>query len=146
VAEKLTTEDVLAIHEQIARYALYADEGDIEAVGDLMADTDLYAQGVLIVSKDAALIKKKFAATVRPEGAGRRHITTNIIVDALGPDLAAATSYFAWTEVIPGQKPHLLQCGVYRDKFKKTAVGWRFIERRAFSDGVPLAKPAATTS
>jgi hypothetical protein len=136
MADKLTTGDILAIHDQIARYALYADEGDFPAVGALLSDADFYAQGVLIVSKDAALMTRRFAESPRPAGAARRHFTTNIVLDAVGEDGATATSYYIWMETLPDEASRMLQCGVYRDTFKKFESGWRFIERRAEGDGV----------
>jgi len=141
--EKLSVEDILAIQELIARYAYHADEGEHEAVSQLLACADLYAQGVLIASKDAALLKQKFSAHPRPEGVGRRHVTTNIIIDRLGSDTAAATSCFIWTEAAPGSPPRMLQCGVYRDRFQKLEGAWRFTERRAITDGVAQAPTAS---
>jgi hypothetical protein len=143
MSDRFGVEDTLAIQELIARYALYADEGDHEAVGRLLAHTDLYAQGRLIASSDPALITQRFAATPRPEGVGRRHVTTNVIVTRLGPDLAAATSYFVWTESAPAAPPRMLQCGIYRDRFERVGGEWRFRERRAETDGMARAVPKA---
>ena len=139
MAEKLSIGDVLEIQELIALYAYYADDGDTEAFSQLFAHADLWVQGTLMASKDAALLKKRFSRTPRVEGGGRRHVTTNVIVKRLGPGLAAASSCFAWIETGPAQAPRILQCGVYNDRFEKVDGAWRFSERRAVSDGVVQA-------
>ena len=139
MAEKLSIGDVLEIQELIALYAYYADAGDAEGFSQLLAHADLWVQGALLVSKNAARLKKQFAATPRVEGGGRRHVTTNIIVKRQGPGLASSTACFAWIESGPGKPPRILQCGVYSDRFEQVDGAWRFTERRAVSDGLPQA-------
>lgn len=139
MAEPLSAGDKLAIHEIIYRYSLLADEADFVALGQLLSEADIYLQGRLLVSRDAAAVREKFAAAVRPEGAGHRHVTTNVIVDAISVDTATATSYFAFSETLPGETPRIMQCGIYRDTFERRGGTWLFTERRIVSDGKPQA-------
>jgi hypothetical protein len=143
MVEKLSVQDVLDIQDLVARYAYYTDERDFDALADLLAHADFYAQGTLVASKDAARIRHIFAAFPRAEAVQRRHITTNVIVQSSGPDTAAASSCFIWTEVTAGEAPRILQCGVYRDRFENVGGAWRFVERRAISDGLPQAAVAS---
>jgi hypothetical protein len=140
MSDALSTRDILAIHEQIALYALLADERDPVGVGRLLAHADMYNEEKLVVSKDAAKVEAMFAATPWPPGAGRRHITTNIIVTPKEDGGAAATSYFLWMETLPDSPPRVIVHGLYRDRFAKLDGQWRFTERRIFSDGGAVPK------
>jgi 3-phenylpropionate/cinnamic acid dioxygenase small subunit len=135
MSEGLDAADVLAIHDLLFRYCKHSDDGNFAEFAELLADADLFAQGKLVASKDPAFIRERFSATPRPEGCGRRHVTTNIIVEADGAGGASVTSYFVYTETLAGGQPRILQCGVYDDKFGKRDGAWRFIERRIAIDG-----------
>lgn len=137
--QPLDPRDTQAVERLILAYSLLADEGDFVSLGELMGEAEIYLQGRLLVSRDADLVREKFAAAVRPAGAGHRHFSTNIIISDGGTDAAVATSYFLFTETLAGDLPKVLQCGVYRDTFTRRGGVWRFAERRIVTDGRPQA-------
>jgi ketosteroid isomerase-like protein len=65
----------------------------------------------------------------RPARASR-HICANIRVTFDGPDEAAATSQVLLFTA-PDKSPLV---GTYRDRLRRTADGWRFVERRGSLD------------
>ena len=137
MGENIDAADVLAIHDQLFRYSKLTDDGNFAELSQLLADADLFAQGNLIASKNPAFILERFSAAPRPEGSGRRHVTTNIIFEPDGAGGAAVTSYYVYTETLAGGQPRIVQCGTYEDKFRKDGGAWRFTERRILTDGAP---------
>lgn len=138
MASSLDITDILAIHERIARYSLLADQGDAIGMGDLLAHAEFSMNGRVIVSRDREAVVATFS-NPRSGGPGRRHVTTNIIVEATGPDSASSTCYFLYTQTLAGAEPRLLQTGMYEDRFSKVDGSWRFVERRIVSDGQAAA-------
>jgi uncharacterized protein (TIGR02246 family) len=61
---------------------------------------------------------------VKGEGPQRKHYITNIIIKVDGDTASAVSDYLIVREADPGLIP--VMGGTYRDKFVKTAAGWRF--------------------
>jgi uncharacterized protein (TIGR02246 family) len=61
---------------------------------------------------------------VNGEGPQRKHYITNIIIKVDGDTASAVSDYLIVREADPGLIP--VMGGTYRDKFVKTAAGWRF--------------------
>jgi uncharacterized protein (TIGR02246 family) len=61
---------------------------------------------------------------VKGEGPQRKHYITNIIIKVDGDTASAVSDYLIVREAGAGLIP--VMGGTYRDKFVKTAAGWRF--------------------
>ena len=123
----------------VALYTHRVDFGDAESVAELFAEDGVWEVGdTRFEGRDAlrAMLRN------RQEMSGRRsrHVCTNLAVDVVDPDHATGLVYlslyrhdFGSTErdegVAPGGPP--VAVGQYRDRFVRTADGWRFAWRRA---------------
>ncbi|MFC2953742.1 nuclear transport factor 2 family protein [Marinicaulis aureus] len=120
----------------IHHYANLTDAHDWAAI------VALYAEGGLMTrptAPDAPIIGREAlmeAFTARPPRISR-HVCANVVVDVTSEIEASAFSVillFTGAEAEDGGLPIKGEgaplVGTYRDKFRKTAEGWRFAERR----------------
>jgi hypothetical protein len=123
------------IRELVARYAHHADRGRFQELVGLFAD-----DGVLEIDDREALrgrdairaFLEATGATLR-ESTGRamvRHHVTTLSIDVTGADEASGAAYFL---VVTDRG--LDHWGRYRDRYLRTAGGWRFAARRVRVDG-----------
>jgi hypothetical protein len=128
----------IAVANLIARYAELIDNGDFEAVADLLAHAGIGqvdGEG-LLSGRDAVL--GMFTATTRlyPDGTpGTKHVTTNLILEideAAGQ--GAARSYWTVLQAVPGLPLQPILAGRYHDRFVRVDGVWRFAERRYLID------------
>lgn len=124
-------------------YALRNDAGDWDAVTALYAEDGLLtrpsAPDKPIVGREAILAAFK----ARPARAGR-HVCSNIVVDVESATRATAFSVILLFQGeasedggLPVRDPKGPLVGWFRDRFVKTAQGWRFAERRGGLDFRP---------
>jgi len=124
----------------INRYALYNDAADWEALAALYAPDGLMtrpsAPDQPVVGREAILAGFRS----RPARASR-HIVSNIVVDVESDTQASAFSVIllfqgqaAADGGLPARDPKGPLVGWFRDRFVKTAEGWRFSERRGGLD------------
>jgi ketosteroid isomerase-like protein len=128
---------LLAEHEisrLITRFALLNDAADWAAVAATFTADGRFvrpAGGESAIGRDAILAS--FAS--RPPRKSR-HLITNILVDVMSPDEAAASSAMLLTTAPAGEasaaSPALI--GGFRDRLARTPDGWRFAERVGFLD------------
>lgn len=128
--------DERACERLIATYCHLVDFGDAPAIADLFtADGSWRADGVDMVGQDE--IRNGFT---RRQGVARRqsrHVCTNVVIDVDG-DTATGLCYLvnyrhdSATGVAelpaPADVPKFV--GEYRDTFRRTSDGWRFVDRR----------------
>jgi ketosteroid isomerase-like protein len=69
---------------------------------------------------------------VRGEGPQRKHYITNIIITVDGDIASAVSDYLIIRESESGLIP--VMGGTYRDRFVKTAAGWRFSRKELVHD------------
>ena len=62
-----------------------------------------------------------------------RHVTTNLVIEPVGPEEALVSSYLTLF-VIDGPKTTLQATGMYRDRFVLTDEGWRIAYRHLTLD------------
>ncbi|MFC5950411.1 nuclear transport factor 2 family protein [Pseudonocardia lutea] len=125
-------------HRRIERlvhlYAYHLDAGDFRALGSLFARADLYVGEDLVAAKDPAAVSALWERFVRryPEGTPQtHHVSTNLLVEAEGPDRARAHSYILVFQAAPGFPLQPLTAGDYLDRFARDPHGeWHFTERR----------------
>lgn len=131
--------DYVAIQNLIHRYCDRLDRGDLAGMARLFAHADFYVpERAEPIRNDPAAIAALYAQYTRlyPDtGTPKtRHVTTNLILEAVGPDAARAQSYvvvFQATETLPLQP---VIAGRNHDRFERAGGVWRFSERRIESD------------
>ena len=69
---------------------------------------------------------------VKGEGPQRKHYITNIIITVDGDTASAVSDYLIIRESESGLIP--VMGGTYRDRFVKTAAGWRFSRKELVHD------------
>jgi uncharacterized protein (TIGR02246 family) len=118
----------------IATYALAADHHDAERfVGIFAADGAwIRPTGAVVQGHDAL----RAFMLQRPRSVLSRHVSTNAVVDVLGPDAARGISYatvFKQDGHEGGPAPIGLPDSLveYHDDFIRTPAGWRIARRRA---------------
>ena len=125
-------------------YMQLNDAGDWNGVADLFTeDGALYRPTIpdkAIAGREA--IREGFKA--RPATAVTRHVVSNIVVEAESETEASATSImllFRGQATEDGSLPahHSADplVGFFKDRLRKTANGWRFVERRGGLDFAP---------
>ena len=126
--------DEFACQRVIHELALHTDAGDYERALALFSDDAVMDRdGERFSGIDA--LRAAYAA--RPAGRITRHILANTVVRLRGPDDAEAISYvtvYRHTPARPGSDPPFPVSGPdvlgeYRDRFRRTAEGWRLVER-----------------
>ncbi len=128
--------DELEVRNLIARVALYADGGDVDAYVDLFAADATWAMpGAPRHGHDdirAGSMARRAAGDIGP-GSNTRHVVSNVAVTVSG-DVADADSYwqfFADTD----SAPRVQMMGTYRDRAVRTPRGWKISYRAITIDG-----------
>lgn len=130
----MSAEDFFAIQNLVYSYCHSIDRADFAALGEL------FRHAVLIVpaapepvrgAQAAAEMYARFARRYPPGNTLKTaHVTSNLMIEADGPDAARAQSYFVVhqaTEALPLQP---IIGGRYFDRFARVGGQWRFTERR----------------
>lgn len=137
-------EDRMAIEGLISRYAWAFDMRDFDTLGECFADEcefDSSPREFTPVVPFPARGRDEIVAVLsavhgRSPSTQRRHVTTNVIIDFLGEDRAAAKSYMTVVFTEPGCRPVVVLAGHYEDLLEfTTSRGWRFRQRTVHSDG-----------
>ena len=128
----MSAEDRLALVELVSRWSHAADEQDAAALTRLLTDdAELHLPDGTTTTGAAAVAEH---ATAAPEGHQLRRHVRNTVVDELTDDEAATRSYYLLTTSVDGGRPKTLATGVYADRMRRTADGWRIRERRVRPD------------
>jgi hypothetical protein len=132
----MNADDYFAIQNLIHRYPYHLDRGELDTMAALFAHADVYMGERHVVRSDPAGVAQAFRDFLQLyDGSPRtRHITSNLIIEADGPDRARASSYvmvFQQTKALPLQP---IIGGDYHDRFEKVSGVWRFAERRIGND------------
>lgn len=118
----------------IQELAWFTDQGDYERALALFDDAAIMDRdGEMFTGVES--LRAAFAA--RPSNRITRHVLTNTIVRAVGPDEAVSTSYvtvYRYVLTHAGDlPPYALSgpdvLGEYRDRFRRRVDGWRLCER-----------------
>jgi SnoaL-like domain len=119
-----------SIQDLMGRYAQAIDRGDIEAVlGLFVPEGTMVPHGLAEVRNHdqirAFLQESSAARLVGRETWRLRHHVSSILIDAVGPSLATARSYFVAMSTVGAD-----HWGVYRDELVATTSGeWRYRRR-----------------
>lgn len=126
-------EDKLAILELLSRYAYGLDAAELDEVEATFAPDARMAISIAgrgevgpFEGREAIMdLMRKATAERRHQ---RRHVITNPFVRREGNDEADVVSNLTLLEVEEGRL-RLVTTGIYRDHVRRTAEGWRFVER-----------------
>jgi ketosteroid isomerase-like protein len=127
-----------SIETLLYTYAALVDEGDLEAVADLLADATIGIDGVEEGLRGRDRISALLASTIRlhEDGTpGTKHVTTNVRIEVEpSGEAAVARSYFTVLQAVGGFPLQTVVAGRYRDRFERRRGRWVFVERRFTTD------------
>lgn len=132
----IDVENRLAIESACTRvvhqYAYMVDFRDYDGFADLFTEKCVFdVNGQTASSRE----EMRVGVARTPADLLRRHVTTNILIDVIDENSAHGVAYFTVyrarldkdQSVLPALRPAVV--GHYKDKFVKTAEGWKFAER-----------------
>ena len=140
MADQMTTAERIAIERACERlvhfYSRALDLGDMDAAADCFAEQGSLARPMtpdtVIQGREAI----RASLRTRPKTLLTRHLATNVMVDAEGPDSARGLSYLTMISCTPGDakppftSPGPLWFGEFADRFVRIGGEWKFLERR----------------
>ena len=119
----------------VTLYCHHVDHGEAAKVADLFSNDGVWAgPGVRMEGQEQ--VRKGFAARESNMARMSRHVCNNLLLEVIDDAHAEGTVYLTLyrhdgeegRKVSPLEGPTLV--GEYRDRFVRTAEGWRFEERR----------------
>jgi hypothetical protein len=136
--EVARTVDLLAsqreIEQRIYRMGYHLEDGDFDAVGDLLAHATFGADRIgRAAFRGRDEIREQYRRTniVYPEGGRRtKEIYSNIVVQIhLETGTAASMTSFTVAQQVPGEPFALLVAGRYEDRWERVDGVWRWADR-----------------
>jgi hypothetical protein len=126
--------DYFAIQNLVYSYCHRIDRGDFAGVGELLRHAAIIVPASSEPVRGVAAIHDMYAKFTRryPDGNTPKtaHVTSNLIIEADGPDAARAQSYFLVHQATAALPLQPIIGGRYFDRFARVAGSWRFTERR----------------
>jgi uncharacterized protein (TIGR02246 family) len=124
----ITVDDKIVIQELITKYNIAIDNKNIDEWTNTWTDDGIWtttfgeAKGKTELKNMVNQITNEFAS-------GKRHVSTNILIEPTTNNMANAKSYLT---VIEAQStPEVVATGVYSDTLKKDENGkWKFFQRK----------------
>lgn len=141
------------ITELISRYGNCLDSGDFDGLQSLFVEDAVFRimpdGGVPLLQGSRGIreaVERRWTLVHR--GAQRRHVMSNIVVEALDADAASARTVLLVYEVAkaPGSRIHLHGMGVYEDGLVRLGGAWRFRERLLILDRTDYFAPGWTST
>jgi len=129
-------DDVEAIRALIHEYAERLDDGDLDGVAALFADSTWGSPGRGAPLRGADQVRHAYDGVILYDGKPRtKHVITNVTVD-IGGDVTSATarSYFTVLQALPDLPLQPIIAGRYHDRFERVDGGWRFADRQIIPD------------
>jgi ketosteroid isomerase-like protein len=123
--DTLRLADRIALHELRARYTLHYDAGELDAFVALFADDGMLQLAHTGFARGHEELRATLAGAMEV-GEFACHFTTDEITEFTGPDTARGICRFA---VHVGRSPNIQGAGTYRDEYRRTPDGWRFVSR-----------------
>lgn len=124
----VTVDDKIVIQELITKYNLAIDNKNLDEWTNTWTDDGIWtttfgeAKGKTELKNMVNQITNEFAS-------GKRHLSTNIIIEAAPNNMASAKSYLIVTEA--KKTPEVVASGTYSDILKKNNSGsWKFYKRK----------------
>jgi uncharacterized protein (TIGR02246 family) len=134
----MSTEDMLAIQQAVARYSYTFDSGDADGWANVFTEDGLWEfydigasePRTRLDGRDAlrAFCNQRFSE--RREGVTSYHHQSGVIFDELTADSARVRAMMIITVQMPDEPPRLYMTGIYQDHWVKAADGWRLKYRK----------------
>lgn len=123
----LTTEDRIALHELIARYAHLLDLGGVDRLGEIYTADARFTVPALDVDIQGLPALIDFFRATMAQMSTVRHVITNVFTEATGKDTADLHAYL---QIVDGASKAITTVGVYHDRCVRTSAGWRVVIRK----------------
>ncbi|MGI9011350.1 MAG: nuclear transport factor 2 family protein [Nitrososphaeraceae archaeon] len=124
----ITVEDKIIIQELIAKHNIALDNKNIDEWTNTWTDDGVWSTP-FGEAKGKTELKNMINQVTNEFASGKRHLSTNIIIEDAPNNTALAQSYLIVTEA--KKTPELVASGTYIDTLKKDANGkWKFVQRR----------------
>jgi ketosteroid isomerase-like protein len=124
----ITVTDKIIIQELIAKYNIALDNKNIDEWTNTWSDDGVWSTP-FGEAKGKTELKNMINQVTNEFASGKRHVSTNIIIENAPNNTASAQSYLIVTEA--KKTPEVVASGTYIDALKKDANGrWKFVHRR----------------
>jgi ketosteroid isomerase-like protein len=127
-SSKITVADKIIIQELIAKHNIALDNKNIDEWTNTWTDDGVWSTP-FGEAKGKTELKNMINQVTNEFASGKRHLSTNIIIEGVQNNTASANSYLVVTEA--KKTPEVVASGTYIDTLKKDANGtWKFLQRR----------------
>ena len=124
----ITIEDKIIIQELIAKHNIALDNKNIDDWTNAWTDDGVWSTP-FGEAKGKTELKNMINQVTNEFASGKRHLSTNIIIEDAPNNMVSAKSYLIVTEA--KKTPEVVASGTYIDSLKKDANGkWKFVQRR----------------
>ena len=124
----INTSDRITIQELIAKYNLALDNKNIDEWTNTWTEDGIWST-TFGEAKGIPELKNMIDQVTNEFASGKRHLSTNIIIEAAPNNMASAKSYLMVTEA--KKTPEVVASGTYSDILKKNNNGeWKFFQRK----------------
>ncbi|HEX2409247.1 MAG TPA: nuclear transport factor 2 family protein [Nitrososphaeraceae archaeon] len=124
----INTGDRITIQELMAKYNLALDNKNLDEWINTWADDGVWTT-TFGEAKGKTELKNMIDQVTNEFASGKRHVSTNIVIEDSQNNMANARSYLT---VIEAKKtPEVVASGTYSDIIKKNNNGeWKFVQRK----------------
>jgi ketosteroid isomerase-like protein len=134
----ITIDDKIIIQELIAKHNIALDNKNIDDWTNTWTDDGVW-NTPFGEAKGKTELKNMITQVTNEFASGKRHLSTNIIIESAPNNMANAQSYLIVTEA--KRTPEVVASGTYIDTLKKDANGkWKFVQRKLDIDLVNDSK------
>jgi ketosteroid isomerase-like protein len=124
----ITVDDKIIIQELIAKHNLALDNKNTDEWTNTWTDDGIWSTP-FGEAKGKTELKNMINQVTNESASGKRHLSTNIIIEDAPNNTASAQSYLIVTEA--KKTPEVVASGTYIDTLKKDANGkWKFLQRK----------------
>ncbi len=124
----ITVADKIIIQELIAKHNVALDNKNIDEWTNTWTDDGVWSTP-FGEAKGKTELKNMINQVTNEFASGKRHLSTNIIIEEAPNNTASAQSYLIVTEA--KKTPEVVASGTYIDTLKKDANNkWKFVQRR----------------
>ena len=124
----ITIDDKIIIQELIAKNNIALDNKNIDDWTNTWTDDGVWTTP-FGEAKGKTELKNMINQVTNEFASGKRHLSTNIIIEDAPNNMASAKSYLIVTEA--KKTPEVVASGTYIDTLKKDANSkWKFVQRR----------------
>lgn len=134
----LNLEDKITIQELITKYNLAIDNKRLDEWINTWTDDGIWTTN-FGEAKGKSELKNMIDQITNEFASGKRHFSTNIIIEETQNYMASANSYLSVIEAY--KSPQVVASGTYSDILKKNNTGeWKFFQRKLDIDLVNESK------